>query len=125
MFAEGASSQSAEVWFDSRTRLYWAKSDSGSGVTVKQARHYCRQLSLGGFRDWRLPSMEELATLFGGAPNERGLRLVAPLKITGWAWSATPGEEPGEYWAFDFSDGARASVAAGDAGLNRALCVRR
>ncbi|MGC4048915.1 MAG: DUF1566 domain-containing protein [Paludibaculum sp.] len=112
------------LWKDERTGLTWSASDSGSGVTVSQAHSYCGRLSTGGFHDWRLPSIEQLQTLFGGEPDERGFRVVAPLKLTGWSWSATQGNEPAENWTLDLGDGARASVAAGDAGLNRALCVR-
>ncbi|MCX6590089.1 MAG: DUF1566 domain-containing protein [Acidobacteria bacterium] len=112
-------------WHDSRTNLIWAAADSGSGVTVSQARSFCRNLSAGGFQDWRLPEINELQTLFGGPADERGFRVVAPLKLTGWSWSATQGQEPAENWTLDLGDGARASVAAGDAGLNRALCVRQ
>jgi hypothetical protein len=111
-------------WTDVRSGLTWAAADNGSSATVSQARYYCGHLSAGGFHDWRLPQIDELQTLFGGEPDEHGFRVVVPLKLSGWAWSATQGNEPAENWALDFADGARASVAAGDAGLNRALCVR-
>lgn len=111
-------------WRDERSGLHWAATDNGSGVTVSQARSYCQQLATGGFHDWRLPTIDELQPLFGGDVDDRGFRPVAPLKLTGWAWSASEGREPAENWTLDFGDGARASVAAGDAGLNRALCVR-
>jgi hypothetical protein len=116
--------QKKGYWSDERTGLLWAAADSGSGVTVSQARSYCHQLTAGGFHDWRLPEINEVQTLFGGQPDERGFRVVAPLKLSGWAWSATRGNEAAENWTLDLGDGARASVAAGDAGLNRALCVR-
>lgn len=116
--------QSSGMWTDDRTGLTWAAADNGSGVTVSQAHSYCRQLATGGFHDWRLPEIDELQTIFGGPSDERGFRVVAPLKLSGWAWSATRGNEPAENWSLDLGDGARASVAAGDAGLNRALCVR-
>lgn len=116
--------QQKGFWLDARTGLQWPAGDNGSGVTRSQARAFCRALSTGGFRDWRLPEIGELQTLFGGQPDERGVRVRAPLKITGWAWSNTEGKEPEENWALDFADGARASVVAGDAGPNRALCVR-
>lgn len=116
--------QKAGFWQDPRTKLMWAAADNGSGVTVSQAHSYCRKLTLGGFRDWRLPEIDEVQTLFGGERDDRGYRIVGPLKLTGWAWSATTGNEPAENWTLDLGDGARASVAAGDAGLNRALCVR-
>jgi hypothetical protein len=116
--------QSRGFWLDPTRKLAWAAADNGSGVTVSQAQTYCRQLAIAGHSDWRLPEIDELQPLFGSTPNEKGFRVIAPLTLSGWAWSATTGNEPAENWALDFGDGARASVAAGDAGLNRALCVR-
>ncbi|WP_031496706.1 DUF1566 domain-containing protein [Bryobacter aggregatus] len=113
------------TWKDERSGLLWAAADNGSGVTVSQANYYCSHLDLAGHKDWRLPTIDELQPLFGGTADERGFRVIVPLKLSGWAWSSTQGNEEAENWALDFADGARASVAAGDAGLNRALCVRR
>ncbi len=117
--------QKLGYWQDPRTSLYWAAADNGSGVTVSQAKHYCANLQIAGLQGWQLPAIQELQSLFGGSADERGFRVVAPLKLSGWAWSSTQGNEEAENWALDFGDGARASVAAGDAGLNRALCLRR
>jgi len=117
-------SRQPSTWTDPKTNLTWAAADNGSAVSRSQAIEYCRSISLSGQKDWRLPEIDELQTLFGGTPDDRGYRLIGPLKLTGWAWSATVGKESGQGWALDFGDGARASVADGDAGLNRALCVR-
>jgi uncharacterized protein DUF1566 len=103
----------------------WATTDNGSGVSLSQAKRYCGELTLGGFKDWRLPSIDELQQTFGGSANQNGRQIRGPIRLTGWTWSSTPGEQEGEGWALDFGDGARASVAARDSGLNRALCVRR
>ena len=116
--------QQQGFWKDERTGLQWAGADNGSGVTVSQAHHYCRTLELAGAKDWRLPAIHELQALFGGPADDRGFRVIVPLKLSGWAWSSTEGNEPAENWALDFGDGSRASVVAGDSGLNRALCVR-
>jgi hypothetical protein len=102
----------------------WASADNGSGVSWSRAVWYCGSSALGGQHDWRLPSIDELRMLFGGPPDEHGYRIAAPIRLTGWQWSRSAGEQPGEQWALDFGDGARASVVAGDSGLNRALCVR-
>ena len=64
-----------------------------------------------------------LQQLVGSTANASGYRITGPIKLTGWQWSSTPGVEKGEGWALDFGDGGRASVVAGDSGLNRALCV--
>ncbi len=120
-----ASAPVPAYWVDPNTRLMWAASDNGSGLSRRQALRYCRASALGGFKDWTLPTIEELQGLFGGDENHGGFHLRAPIKLTGWQWSATAGQQEGEGWAFDFGDGGRASVATGDSGLNRALCVRR
>jgi hypothetical protein len=111
-------------WVDPSTHLMWTASDNGSGLSLRQAAHYCRQLRLGGFQDWTLPSINDLQSLVADAENQKGYRLKPPLKLTGWQWSSSAGKQVGEAWALDFGDGARASVPAGDSGLNRALCVR-
>jgi hypothetical protein len=111
------------VWPDADNGKIWAASDNGSGVSWSQAAYYCRSVTLGGLRDWRLPTIDELQQLVGPSANASGYRITAPIKLTGWQWSSTPGVEKGEGWALDFGDGGRASVVAGDSGLNRALCV--
>jgi Protein of unknown function (DUF1566) len=111
------------VWQDPSSAKIWATSDNGSGVSWSQAAYYCRTLTLGGLRDWRLPSIDELQGLVGPSANASGYRVTGPIKLTGWQWSSTPGVEKGEGWALDFGDGGRASVVSGDSGLNRALCM--
>jgi hypothetical protein len=112
-------------WIDPETHLTWAAADNGFGVSLSQAARYCKQSTAAGFTDWTLPSIDQLQSLFGGPANSRGYHVVGPLNLTGWQWSSTPGAQAGDGWALDFGDGGRASVAAGDSGLNRALCVRR
>jgi len=116
--------QKRGYWLDPKTKLMWAAQDNASALSWRQADYYCRHLNTGGFQDWTLPSIDTLQAIFGGELNDAGFRILAPLKLTGWAWSSTPGKQNGEGWALDFGDGGRASVAAGDGGLNRALCVR-
>ena len=114
----------SEYWIDPDTHLMWTAADNGSGLSLRQAERYCGSLSLAGFKDWTLPSIDDLQGLIGGAESQSAYRIKAPIKLTGWQWSSTPGNQGGEGWALDFGDGGRASVAAGDSGLNRALCVR-
>ncbi len=123
--ASGASGQKPGYWVDPETKLTWAAADNGSGVSQEQAEYYCGSLTLGGFKDWTLPDIEQLQHLFGGPADDNGHHVLGPIKLTGWTWSSTPGKAPGEAWVLDFGDGGRASAVTGDSGLNRALCVRR
>jgi len=111
-------------WIDPDTQLMWTAADNGSGVSLIQAVRYCRRLTLSGFDDWTLPAIDDLQRIVGDAENQKAYRIKGSIKLTGWQWSSTPGTQGGEGWALDFGDGGRASVAAGDSGLNRALCVR-
>jgi hypothetical protein len=116
------SSAGPDIWTDPQTHLIWAARDTQAGVSRLQAERFCAAASYGGLHGWRLPTIEELESLTG-EPDSNGHRLKAPITVTGWEWSASPGEREGEAWALDFGDGARASVSNGDSGLNRALCV--
>jgi hypothetical protein len=112
-------------WLDPDSRLMWTAADNGSGLSWLQAQRYCHELRLAGFQDWTLPSIDELQSLVASSGTETTYRVKGPIKLTGWQWSSTTGKQKGEGWALDFGDGGRASVAAGDSGLNRALCVRQ
>lgn len=52
---------------DKKTNLMWqkisAKGDEDKGMTFEDAVSYCENLELGGFKDWRLPSRNELMSL--------------------------------------------------------------
>lgn len=117
--------QNKDYWTDPATHLMWTTTDNGSGISWNQSKRYCSDLATAGFHDWRLPAIDELQSLFGGPANESGRHVKGPIKVSGWEWSSTPGQQQGEGWVLDFGDGGRASVAAGDSGLNRAICVRR
>jgi hypothetical protein len=120
-----AANTDSGYWVDPATKLIWTATDNGSGLSWSQASRYCRESKVGGFTDWTLPSIDDLQGLFEWAPSPSGYHIRGPIKLTGWQWSATPGSQKGEGWVLDFGDGGRASVAAGDSGLNRALCNRR
>ncbi len=49
---------------DTTTGLIWASTDNGQDINWKDAKRYCETYSEGGFTDWRMPTIDELAALY-------------------------------------------------------------
>ncbi|MEN8188976.1 MAG: DUF1566 domain-containing protein [Thermodesulfobacteriota bacterium] len=55
---------------DEETGLMWATADNQENIDWNDAIDYCATFNGGGYRDWRLPTVEELAELY-----EAGIKL--------------------------------------------------
>jgi len=42
----------------------WAAKDSGSDINWANAKSYCKNYRGGGYTDWRMPTQDELASLY-------------------------------------------------------------
>jgi TIR domain/Protein of unknown function (DUF1566) len=110
------------VYLDPETGLMWTTEDNGKDISWPQANEYAKELRLGGYSDWRLPTIDELAKLYdpeGG--NKYDIR--KPFRLTrGWVWSSNV-EGSDSAWHFSFKVGQRhhSPMASPNA---RALCVR-
>jgi serine/threonine protein kinase len=113
-----------QIWTDSswtaksqfyKSRLMWTNKDNGKQLSWAGAKDYCGKLRLGGYPDWRLPSVDELKGLSEGKRafdesvaiyhTKKGILLSDPS-----IWSSATGT------GFDFG-------TEDDIG-GRALCVR-
>lgn len=56
--------QSNGTVLDTKTNLMWAAKDNGSDISWKDAKSYCENFSAGAYRDWRMPTPDELAGLY-------------------------------------------------------------
>ena len=103
---------------DTQTGLMWAQPSSKKNVDWFEAGSYCKQLKLAGFTDWRLPSIEELETLY--YPQREKRNKIFPLfQISGCLHSSTKDGSSKAFY-FNFSAGKRASLPlrrANDRGL--------
>ena len=49
---------------DTKTNLIWAAADNGATLNWLAAKTYCEGYRGGGYKDWRLPTQDELAGLY-------------------------------------------------------------
>jgi hypothetical protein len=52
---------------DTRSNLMWAARDTGININWQNAKRYCENYRGGGYTDWRMPTQDELAGLYGAA----------------------------------------------------------
>ncbi len=110
---------------DTATGLMWAAKDNGEDINWSGAFLYCEEYTGGGYTDWRLPTVKELASLYRqDRPNEQGLFIPSVFTLTDvMLWSSE--QKMCRAWCFDFSSGQASKVKGSRPGIARALPVRR
>ena len=61
---EGKAGISISGVSDSASLLMWAPKDNGRDINWEDAARYCADYKFGGYDDWRLPTLDELSTLY-------------------------------------------------------------
>jgi hypothetical protein len=97
---------------DTQTNLMWAAKDNGGNINWADAKSYCTNYRGGGYKDWRMPTKDELSGLYGAAKAYRSdcgsynLYLTELIRLTcNASWSSeTRGSEAS---GFVFSIGVR------------------
>jgi hypothetical protein len=115
---------------DATTGLLWTAQDAGEELTWQAAERRCgeRAPSTSTGDAWRLPSIDELATLFEESqaqPCGPGTcRIDAAIDLSSpYQWSATARGE-GRRVYFDFQHGGQLAPLLRPRLTRRALCVR-
>jgi hypothetical protein len=112
------------VYLDPETNLMWTIRDNGKDLNWHQANKYARQLRLGGYSNWRLPTIDKLEKLY--EPQKKSdYKIRKPFQLTSrfvWSWAK---EGSGSAWFFSYGDGRRYNVPVGYSSNYRTLCVRR
>lgn len=92
-------------------------------VTYKKAYHYCKDLRLGGFEDWRVPTITELLTLVSYNKYKPAILGGFNFVEDNFYWSSTRSKKDStKNWGVDFRDGA--SEPNGISYDRRVRCVR-
>jgi len=121
---------------DTETGLLWAAKDDGKGMDEQNAKDYIENYRGGGYTDWRMPTVDELETIYNqNTQNKQGYHVARLIDISGeWVWCL---EGPDSITSFNFKDGSRPlaffegpgsgtwySTEASLLAVNRALPVR-
>jgi hypothetical protein len=56
---------------DTRTNLMWAAKDNGYHIDWANAKTYCKNYRGGGYKDWRMPTQDELAGLYDASKSQQ------------------------------------------------------
>lgn len=135
-----ASAQTAEKRFivsedgivqDNNSGLSWASKDNGANITWADAKTYCQNYSAGGYNDWRMPTSNELATLYGnrekisGKDYSQAIDVITPtISITApYVWSSEK-RTGNKSITFSFNYGTIKRLHRADGENRRALPVR-
>jgi len=120
----------SEAVLDKETGLIWEQSPSTGQKNWEPANYHCNQLTKGNRKGWRLPTLQELASLVDPGQSSPALPLSNPFSnnVQTWTnvWSATGvADTPGSAWAIDFSDSGDEKAYIRTKTTNRQVwCVR-
>ena len=100
---------------DARTNLMWEDTPHvrETKITQPRAKEYCSELKLGGFEDWRLPTIQELLTIVD-------YRRVSPAILKAFSyteeesfyWTKTHvADEDDAFWGVNFKRGASSKAS--------------
>ena len=102
----------------------WPAVDNGNHINWANARSYCQSYKGGNHTDWRMPTLEELNSLYDQRAVNKGGYHINPLISTTsescWAIE-TRGDEAAR---FNFRYGQRHWLRQSHSGAGRALPVR-
>lgn len=93
---------------DETTGLMWSQDDvRPKKCTHEAAAAACKDLRLGGFDDWRLPTRVELLTLVDDTRHDPAIDTERfPSCKSAWYWTSTPlASSSGFAWLVDFGSG--------------------
>jgi len=118
---------------DTRTNLMWAAKDNGSSINWQDAKKYCENYRGGGYTDWRMPTLDELAELYDKDKTYQSecrvffstyaVHLTELIRLTcSWVWASETRSSAAAY--FEFYGGERLWYNRSGGNVSRALPVR-
>ncbi|GAB4334575.1 MAG: hypothetical protein Kow0089_03880 [Desulfobulbaceae bacterium] len=112
------------VVLDTRTGLMWATQDNGRDIDWYEAQTYCKEYEAGGFTDWRMPDIKELATLYAPESSNGDGYFISELFSLSECCLWSSYDTMGGALAFSFKSGKRPAAYLSDTYQMRVLPVR-
>ena len=118
---------------DTKTKLMWAAKDNGSDIKWQDAKFYCENYRGGDYKDWRMPTLNELEGLYDESKprpavcyGRNSIHVATELiDITCfYSWTSETSQTTAESAIFDFGPGIRSGFASQVTRFSRALPVR-
>lgn len=106
---------------DNLRGLVWQKRDDGKKRDYKEAISYCKNLSLDGYNDWRLPTYNELYYLADRTKKDPAIDTnYFEARTDDWYWTITKTKwDSSDAWLVNFNNG-----SGYDDGMSDDYCVR-
>ena len=120
------------VVLDTKTGLMWGNKDNGNDTKWHDAKFYCENYHGGGYKDWRMPTLQELESLYDehkiqpvACSNSNNVHIATgSINITCLnLWSSETSTTTNECAIFNFGSGTRSAYAC-QMTFARALPVR-
>ncbi len=118
------------IVLDTATGFMWAFKDNGSQISWSDARNYCESFRGAGYTDWRMPTANELAGLYGTGEgyvpvvdSSDAVKITEFITLTSW-WVWASETRDSEAAAFNFCPGKLDWYRQSFSGTVRALPVR-
>ena len=88
LFADFTRDNTTQIVTDNETGLQWQDNTAVSKKWI-EAIDYCENLTLGGYSDWRLPNINELASIVDDTKANPSISSVFRYTEWNYYWSST------------------------------------
>ncbi len=110
---------------DTKTNLMWAAKDNGKNINWPDAKFYCENYNGGGYKDWRMPTKDELLSLYNNLIWNNGHHITKLITLTeSFPWASDVKGSEAVYVGFDYDHGSWFWSSIAHKSRGRALPVR-
>ena len=114
-----------DMVFHEKTGLFWQDNRlvMSEKITYKEAEELCEGLKVGGYSDWRIPTIRELLTIIDYKKYDPAILDGFSIGESSYFWSSSQYMgDPDKVWGVNFKDGSLDSN--GKSYDRRVRCVR-